>query len=99
MKSAAVWSERCSFTPTKRSMHAMKTTEGGEVVAFPRRLRRQSGGDNRGPRDKSESVSRLPHLNRPSTPGSIGAPKTNNIKIEPHERASTVPPRSTWAKT
>jgi len=55
MKSAAVSGSAMLFTPTKRSMHAMKTTRRRGGVASRGDFDANRGGDNRDQRDKSES--------------------------------------------
>jgi len=58
------------------------------------------GGDNRDQRDKSSLGIEARALDRSVDAWKYRRSKTNNIKIEPAmSEASTVPPRSTWAKT
>ena len=101
MKSAAVSGSAMLFTPTKRSMHAMKTTPKAGRWWRPEETSTPIVAAITEPSAISPSLGiEARALDRSVDAWKYRRSKTNNIKIEPAmSEASTVPPRSTWAKT
>jgi len=89
------------FTPTKRSMHAMKTTPKAGRWWRPE----ETSTPIVAAITETSAISPSLGIEARALDRSVDAwkyrrSKTNNIKIEPAmSEASTVPPRSTWAKT